>query len=99
MLLEDVIGPRLDALFGGYRTTEHVAFRVTRNSDLTILENEVKSSLLSTIEETLRQRKWGAAVRLEISDRADDDLLSQLLSTSALELEPATSIAFPARSI
>jgi polyphosphate kinase len=88
VLLEDVIGPRLDALFGGYRTTEHVAFRVTRNSDLTILENEVKSSLLSTIEETLRQRKWGAAVRLEISDRADDDLLSQLLSTSALELEP-----------
>jgi polyphosphate kinase len=88
VLLEDVIGPRLDALFGGYRTTEHVAFRVTRNSDLTILENEVKSSLLSTIEETLRQRKWGAAVRLEISDKADEDLLSQLLSTSALELEP-----------
>ena len=88
VLLEDVIGPRLDALFGGYRTTEHVAFRVTRNSDLTILENEVKSSLLSTIQETLRQRKWGAAVRLEISDRADEDLLSQLLSTSALELEP-----------
>ena len=87
VLLEDVIGPRLDALFGGYRTTEHVAFRVTRNSDLTIQENEVKSSLLSTIEETLRQRKWGAAVRLEISERADEDFLAQFLSTSALELE------------
>jgi len=87
VLLEDVIGPRLDALFGGYRTTDRVAFRVTRNSDLTILENEVKSSLLSTIEETLRQRKWGAAVRLEISERADEGLLSQLLSASALELE------------
>ena len=59
VLLEDVIGPRLDALFGGYRVTERVAFRVTRNSDLTIQENEVRSSLLSTIEETLRQRKWG----------------------------------------
>jgi polyphosphate kinase len=57
VLLEDVIGPRLDALFGGFRTTERAAFRVTRNSDLTILENEVRSSLLSTIEETLRQRK------------------------------------------
>ena len=87
VLLEDVIGPRLDALFGGYRTTERVAFRVTRNSDLTIQENEVRSSLLSTIEETLRQRKWGAAVRLEISERADEDFLAQLLSTSALELE------------
>jgi len=87
VLLEDVIGPRLDALFGGYRTTERVAFRVTRNSDLTIQENEVRSSLLSTIEETLRQRKWGAAVRLEISERADEDFLAQLLSASALELE------------
>ena len=95
VLLEDVIGPRLDALFGGYRTTEHVAFRVTRNSDLTILENEVKSSLLSTIEETLRQRKWGAAVRLEISDRADDDILAQLLSTSEVELEPRDVYRIP----
>lgn len=87
VLLEDVIGPRLDALFGGYRVVERVAFRATRNSDLTIQETEVKSSLLSTIQETLRQRKWGAPVRLEISDRADDGFLAQLLSASALELE------------
>jgi polyphosphate kinase len=87
VLLEDVIGPRLHALFGGLRPTERVAFRVTRNSDLTIQENEVKSSLISTIEETLRQRKWGAAVRLEISALADEGLLAQLLSASALELE------------
>jgi polyphosphate kinase len=87
VLLEDVIGARADALFGGYKTTERVAFRVTRNSDLTIQENEVRSSLLSTIEETLRQRKWGAAVRLEISERADEVFLAQLLSASALELE------------
>ena len=82
-----MIGPRLDALFGGYRVVERVAFRVTRNSDLTIQENEVKSSLLSTIEETLRQRKWGDAVRLEISERADEGFLAQLLAASALELE------------
>jgi len=87
VLLEDVIGPRLDSLFGGYRAVERVAFRATRNSDLSIQENEVKSSLLSTIEETLRQRKWGAPVRLEISERADSDFLAQLLSASALELE------------
>jgi polyphosphate kinase len=87
VLLEDVIGPRLDAVFGGYRVTERVAFRVTRNSDLTIQENEVRSSLLSTIEETLRQRKWGAAVRLEISERADEGFLAVLRSASDLELE------------
>ena len=87
VLLEDVIGPRLDALFGGYRVIERVAFRATRNSDLSIQENEVKSSLLSTIQETLRQRKWGEPVRLEISERADEGFLAQLLSASALELE------------
>ena len=87
VLLEDVIGPRLDALFGGYRVREWAAFRVARNSDLSIQENEVRSSLLSTMEETLRQRKWGAAVRLEISEGAGEGLLAQLLSSSALELE------------
>ncbi len=87
VLLEDVIGQRLDALFGGYKTSDRVAFRVTRNSDLTIQENEGRSSLISTVEETIRLRKWGAPVRLEISERADDGFLSQLLSSSALELE------------
>jgi polyphosphate kinase len=87
VLLEDVIGPRLDALFGGFKVAAWAAFRVTRNSDLTIQETEVKSSLLSTIQETLRQRKWGAAVRLEISDRADEGFLAQLQTAPALDLD------------
>jgi len=87
VLLEKVIGPRLDALFGGFKVAARVAFRVTRNSDLTIQETEVKSSLLSTVQENLRQRKWGAAVRLEIADRADDGFLEQLRMGSALDLE------------
>ncbi len=85
ILLRDVIGPRLDSLFGGFKVAARAAFRVTRDSDLTIQENEVKSSLLSTIQETLRQRKWGDAVRLEIADTADDGFLSLL--RSALDLE------------
>jgi len=87
VLLEKVIGPRLDSLFGGYKVAARVAFRVTRNSDLTIQETEVKSSLLSTVQENIRQRKWGAAVRLEISDKTDDEFLVQLRMTSALDLE------------
>src|SRR3954454_18834433 len=87
VLLEDVIGPRLDALFGGFKVAARAAFRVTRNSDLTIQETEVKSSLLSTIQETLRQRKWGAAVRLEISERADEGFLAQLQTAPALDLD------------
>ncbi|MGE3818294.1 MAG: polyphosphate kinase 1 [Isosphaeraceae bacterium] len=87
VLLEDVIGPRLDSLFGGFRVAARAAFRVTRNSDLTIQENDVHISLISTIQETLRQRKWGAAVRLEISERADDGFLAQLQTAPALDLE------------
>lgn len=87
VLLEDVIGPRLDSLFGGFRVAARAAFRVTRNSDLTIQENDVQISLLSTIQETLRQRKWGAAVRLEISEKADDGFLAQLQTAPALDLE------------
>jgi polyphosphate kinase len=87
VLMEDVIAPRLDALFGGFKVVARAAFRVTRNSDLTIQETEVRSSLLSTVQETLRQRKWGASVRLEISDRADDGLLVQLQAPSALDLD------------
>ncbi len=85
ILLRDVIGPRMDSLFGGFRVSSRVAFRVTRNSDLSIQENEVKSSLLSTIQETLRQRKWGEAVRLEISEAADDGFVKTL--QAALDLD------------
>jgi len=87
VLLEAVIGPRLGSLFGGYRVASWASFRVTRNSDLSIQENEVKISLLSTIMETLRQRKWGAAVRMEIVDTVDDGFLSLLQSPAALDLD------------
>jgi polyphosphate kinase len=85
LLLRDVIGPRLGSLFGGFRVAARAAFRVTRNSDLSIQEGDVKTSLLSTVQETLRQRKWGEAVRLEIADTADDGFLSQL--RQALDLQ------------
>lgn len=85
VFLEDVIGPRIGSLFGGFKVSARAAFRVTRNSDLTVQETEIKSSLISTIEETLRRRKWGAAVRLEIDSRADDAFVSLL--QHALDLD------------
>lgn len=87
VLLENVIAPRLDSLFGGFKVAARAAFRVTRNSDLTIQETDLQRSLLSTIQETLRQRKWGAAVRLEIWDRADDQFLALLQNAQALDLD------------
>ena len=85
VFLEDVIGPRLGSLFGGFKVSSRAAFRVTRNSDLAVQETEIKSSLISTIEETLRRRQWGAAVRLEIDARAEDPFVSLL--QNALDLD------------
>ncbi len=84
LLLEDLIAARLSELFGGFQVLGHTVFRVTRNTDLVINEDEAED-LLETIEETLRQRIRGEAVRLEISADADDRFVEML--TDALDLE------------
>jgi polyphosphate kinase len=85
MFLEEVIAKHLPDLFGGFYVRAHTAFRVTRNTDFTIDEDEAED-LLQTIEETLRQRFRREAVRLEISADASDEFVQML--TAALELDP-----------
>jgi polyphosphate kinase len=65
ILLEQIIAANLDALFPGMQILEHHLFRVTRNADLAIEEDEADDLLLA-IEEELRNRRFGAAVRLEV---------------------------------
>ena len=65
VLLEQVIAANLDALFPGMEIVEHHLFRVTRNADLA-LEEEEAPDLLEAIEEELRKRRFGNVVRLEI---------------------------------
>ena len=65
LLLEQVIAANLDALFPGMEVVEHHLFRVTRNADLAIEEDEADDLLLA-IEEELRRRRFGEAVRLEV---------------------------------
>ena len=65
ILLEQVIAANLDALFPGMEVLEHHLFRVTRNADLDIEEDEADDLLLA-IEEELRKRRFGEAVRLEV---------------------------------
>jgi len=64
--LEQVISQHLDTLFPGLEIQGHDAFRVTRNADLT-LEDEEADDLLEAVEVELRRRRFGRAVRLEIS--------------------------------
>jgi polyphosphate kinase len=65
VLLEQIIAANLDALFPGMEIVEHHLFRVTRNADLAIEEEEAPD-LLMAIEEELRKRRFGKVVRLEI---------------------------------
>src|SRR3954452_480781 len=65
VILEQVIAANLDALFPGMEVVEHHLFRVTRNADLA-LEEEEAPDLLEAIEEELRKRRFGNVVRLEI---------------------------------
>jgi polyphosphate kinase len=85
ILLEDLIAPHLHELFGGLRVVSHTVFRVTRNTDLTIQEEDAED-LLETIEESLRQRRRSDPVRLEISADADEAFIAML--RAAHDLEP-----------
>ena len=65
VLLDQVIEANLDLLFAGMTIEEHHLFRVTRNADLALEEDEADDLLLA-IEEELRRRRFGEAVRLEV---------------------------------
>jgi polyphosphate kinase len=75
--LEQVIAAHLDTLFPGMTIGEHDTFRVTRNADLALEEDEA-DDLLVAVEMELRRRRFGSAVRLEISSAADPALVERL---------------------
>lgn len=83
MFLSDIIKMFDDSLFPGFRIRGAWAFRITRNSDLYIDEEEAEN-LLHKIEEELRKLRKGAAVRLEIEKDVDADLLNDLLTAIQL---------------
>ena len=83
VLLEEIIAAHLGDLFGGFKVLAHTVFRVTRNTDLAINEDDAED-LLQTIEETLRQRILGEAVRLEILASGDARFAQMLMG--ALDL-------------
>jgi polyphosphate kinase len=77
--LEQVIAAHLDSLFPGMTIGHHYAFRVTRNADLALEEDEA-DDLLAAIEMELRRRRFGKALRLEIEADMDQEL-ADLLAT------------------
>jgi len=85
IFLSDIVSHFAKTLFPGFEVLSTHAFRVTRNSDLYIDEEEVEN-LLKTIEEELHKMRKGAAVRLEIADTVSDEILQRLLR--AIHLTP-----------
>src|SRR5690348_215151 len=76
--LEDVIAAHLDMLFPGMEVQEHFTFRVTRNEDLEVEEDDAEN-LLAALEKELTRRRFGPPVRLEVDETMDDHVLDMLV--------------------
>jgi len=83
--VESVIAAHLDWLFPGMEIGQVVMFRVTRNADLTVDEDEAED-LLQAVEMELRRRRFGRAVKLDVSDNIDEHTLALLIEELDLEL-------------
>jgi polyphosphate kinase len=94
MFISEIIKLFAGDLFPGYRLTGAYAFRVTRNSDLYIDEEEA-ANLLKKIEEELRNLRRGAAVRLEVEEDIGDFLYQTLCTHLALSREHVFRIKGP----
>ncbi len=86
VMLEDLIASRLHDLFGGYRIVDHAAFRLTRDMDIDLLEQEA-DDMLRSIESRLRARQRTEAVRLEISSGMNPGVLKMLVTEEELHYD------------
>ncbi|WP_394297351.1 RNA degradosome polyphosphate kinase [Streptomyces albus] len=88
--LEDVIAAHLEELFPGMEVLSHHMFRVTRNEDLEVEEDDAEN-LLKALEKELMRRRFGPPVRLEVEESMAPDVLDRLireLKISEAEVHP-----------
>ncbi|MEV8442760.1 RNA degradosome polyphosphate kinase [Actinosynnema sp. NPDC051121] len=90
--LEDLIAAHLGELFAGMQVIECHAFRVTRNADLEVEEDQ-DEDLLKSLERELARRRFGPPVRLEIADDMTEHMLERLLRE--LEVDPHDVVQVP----
>jgi polyphosphate kinase len=77
--LEDLISNHLEELFPGMEVLEHHEFRVTRNEDVEVEEDDAEN-LINALEKELQRRRFGPPIRLEITDDMDEVTLGLLMS-------------------
>nr|WP_300837015.1 RNA degradosome polyphosphate kinase [uncultured Acetatifactor sp.] len=86
IFLEEIIERNMHKLFLNYDIVCAYPFRIMRNADLTIEEDEA-ADLLKEIEKQLKKRQWGEAIRLEVAARCDKRLLRILEEELRIEEE------------
>ena len=89
LLVEEIVANRLPEVFGGYEVLHSGAFRVTRDMDYDLLDEE-GDDMLRAIESRLRQRQRSEAVRIEASEELDSRLLDTLVNDEELRVAPAS---------
>ncbi len=94
ILLEEVIRKYLGILFQHYDVVCSAAYRIMRNADLTIDEDEAED-LLIEIQKQIRKRQWGEVIRLEVDETIDKRLLRILKKEFAIEDSDIYPIAGP----
>jgi polyphosphate kinase len=90
--LEELIAAHLQTLFPGLDVVSHHLFRVTRNADLEV-EEDRDEDLLQALERELARRRFGPAVRLEVTDAMDPQILEVLLDE--IEVSPEDVVSIP----
>ena len=94
ILLEEIIRRNISKLFLNYDVISTAAYRIERNADLSIDEEEAED-LLQEIEKQLKQRQWGEAIKLEVSEEIDKYLLKYLKKELAISDEEIYKIQGP----
>ncbi|MDB8541445.1 RNA degradosome polyphosphate kinase [Turicibacter sanguinis] len=84
LLLEDLIKAKLSELFSSHYVLHSSCYRITKNAAMH-LDEEDAEDLLETIEQSLKQRKWGEIIRIEIEDAPPREMIEIL--ESELEIE------------
>ncbi len=85
IMLEQAVAARLGDLFGGFDVLRWTTFRITRDSDIELLEQE-SDDMLRLIEERLKTRQRGEAVRLEVAAGADPETVARIVAEESLRV-------------
>jgi polyphosphate kinase len=86
VLIDDLIAEHLNDLFPGVILKDHFFFRVTRNQDLD-LDEEESEDILETMEKELTRRRFGPPVRLEVDKIIAQDVLDDLMEELEIEID------------